>query len=180
MTTIRHTSEADLESICDLHRAAFGETEGPEIVDLIRGLFDDATALPLLSLAAEEDGKIVGHVLFTCVGIEGCERDVKAQILAPLAVSPTHQKSGVGGSLIREGLEQLAAAGVDLVFVLGHPGYYPRFGFRPAGCLGLSAPYPIPAEHEDAWMVQELRAAILERVKGTVQCADVLSRPQYW
>lgn len=180
MTTIRHTSDADLGSICYLHRSAFGETEGPQIVDLVCGLFNDETALPLLSLTAEEDRHVVGHVLFTRAWIEGSEQNVRASILAPLAVLPTHQKTGIGGTLIREGLEQLAWSGVDLVFVLGHPSYYPKFGFRPAGRLGFAAPHPIPVEHEDAWMVQQLRAGVLGRVKGTVHCADVLSRPEYW
>ena len=180
LTTIRPTSDADLAALCDVHRTAFGESEGPEIVDLVRGLFKDETAVPLLSLAAEQDAGIVGHILFTRVRIEGAGRDVNAQILAPLGVSPDCQKVGVGGDLVREGLERLAAAGTELVFVLGHPGYYPKFGFHPAGRLGLSAPYPIPDEHADAWMVQALCDGILGRVTGTVQCADVLSRPQYW
>jgi predicted N-acetyltransferase YhbS len=70
--------------------------------------------------------------------------------------------------------------GVELVFVLGHPGYYPRFGFKPAGVLGFEAPYPIPEKHADAWMVRELRAGIIGSVRGKVVCADTLSRPEYW
>jgi putative acetyltransferase len=66
------------------------------------------------------------------------------------------------------------------VFVLGHPEYYPRFGFRPAGALGMDAPYPIPERHADAWMVQALRPGLLGQVRGTVRCADTLNDPRHW
>ena len=66
------------------------------------------------------------------------------------------------------------------MFVLGHPGYYPRFGFRPAGALGLAAPYPIPPQHADAWMVQELKAGTIGAVEGRVVCAKALDKREYW
>ena len=70
--------------------------------------------------------------------------------------------------------------GTGLVFVLGHPGYYPRFGFEPAGRLGFKAPYPIPDEAAEAWMVQELSPGFIGRVSGTVRCCEVLDRPEHW
>jgi len=180
MVNIRRTRDSDLAAICDVHREAFGQGQGQEIVDLVCGLLSDETAVPLLSLAAEIDGQVVGHVLFTAVRVQGSEQPVVAQILAPLAVLPEHQSAGVGGALVHEGLKQLAASGVELVFVLGHPNYYPQFGFRPAGALGFEAPYRIPAEHEDAWMVQELTSGVVGRVQGRIQCAEVLDQPQHW
>ncbi|MES9857655.1 MAG: hypothetical protein ABW166_13785 [Sedimenticola sp.] len=75
---------------------------------------------------------------------------------------------------------QLKDSGVELVFVLGHPDYYLRSGFNPAGVLGYEAPYHIPEEHAGAWMVQELCSGIIGKVKGKVQCSDVLSQPQHW
>ena len=101
-------------------------------------------------------------------------------ILAPLAVIPDDQSKGIGGRLITEGMRRLAASGVDQVFVLEHPGYYPRFGFHPAGLHGLAASYPIPAENADAWMVQDLGSGLLGQVHGRVICADALDKPEYW
>ena len=86
----------------------------------------------------------------------------------------------MGSRLIEEGLRQLKAAEVDLVFVLGHPDYYPRCGFTPAGVLGFDAPYPIPDQHAGAWMVQALKDGVIGRVNGTVQCAKVLNHPRHW
>jgi len=160
--------------------SAFGEEEGQAVVGLVCGLLDDETARPLLSLVAEMEGRIVGHVLFSSVRVQSKGQSVPAQILAPLAVSKDHQRKGVGGALINEGLRQLAASEVELIFVLGHPGYYPRFGFRPAGTLGFEAPYPIPAEHEAAWMVRELKAGVIGSVRGKIRCATTLEQPQHW
>ena len=82
-------------------------------------------------------------------------------MLAPLAVVPECQKQGVGGTLVKHGLELLSKSGVDLVFVLGYPEYYTRHGFAPAGVRGFDAPYPIPEKNSDAWMVFELRPGVI-------------------
>jgi predicted N-acetyltransferase YhbS len=95
-------------------------------------------------------------------------------------VSGPHRGGGIGGALIGEGLKRLAESGVGLVFVLGHPGYYAKFGFRPAGALGLEAPYPIPPAHADAWMVRELRPGLIGSVQGRIRCARTLDQPQHW
>jgi predicted N-acetyltransferase YhbS len=70
--------------------------------------------------------------------------------------------------------------GVALVFVLGHPGYYPKYGFAAAGSKGFEAPYPIPPEHSSAWMVQELQPGTIECISGQVICAETLNDPKYW
>ncbi len=180
MVKVRFDTPEDRAAILSVHEAAFGSPQGGEIVDLVMGLFADATAKPLYSLVAALGGRVVGHVLFSSVQIQPHGQGVVAQILAPLAVLPGQQGKGVGSALIREGLRQLAAAGVELVFVLGYPAYYSRFGFRPARVRGFTAPYPIPAEHDDAWMVMELTPGVIDRVHGTVQCADTLSDPRHW
>ncbi|MEM7062081.1 MAG: N-acetyltransferase [Cyanobacteria bacterium P01_B01_bin.77] len=177
---IRHSTDADRNAITDIHANAFGQEQGPEIIELIADLFTDATAEPVLSLIADLDGIAVGHVLFTMVTVESDRADVTARILAPLAVKQEFQKKGVGTALIKAGLTELTDTGVDLVFVLGDPAYYSRLAFRPAGVLGLTAPHPIPAEHADAWMVQSLRAGILGIVTGSVRCSDVLNDPRHW
>ena len=176
----RHSAESDRIAISGIHMSAFGQEQGQEIVELVNGMLDDVTAKPLLSLVAETDGRLVGHILFTVARLQPDDEEVSARILAPLAVSRHFQGEGVGGMLIRAGLKQLAESGVDLVFVLGHPGYYPKFGFQTAGVLGFAAPYQIPSEHADAWMVQELKAGVIGRIEAKVQCSEVLNQPRHW
>lgn len=177
---LRESTTADEREILQLHLLAFGEQEGPEIAELVAALWRDESALPLLSLVALEGDRIVGHILFTRVQVLPENRPVQASILCPLAVLPAAQARGVGGRLIAEGLQRLGQSGVQLVFVLGHPDYYPRSGFTPAGVHGLDAPYPILPEHAAAWMVQALRPGLLDSVTGTVRCSDVLNDPRYW
>ena len=177
---IRPSTEKENAQIFDLQRAAFGIEKGQVIAELVKDLFTDQTALPLLSLVAMEKDVVVGHVLFTAVKITHPDDPVSARILAPLAVHPDCQKQGVGRRLIENGLAHLKASGVALVFVLGHPDYYPRCGFAPAGIRGFEAPYEIPPEHAAAWMVQELRMGVIGKVKGTVKCSAALNQPEHW
>ncbi len=173
---LRTTGRDDLKSIFSVHEQAFGGTEEAR---LTIELLADPSARPVVSILAEEEGRAIGHVLFTRVRIQSAE-DVAAAILAPLAVVPDRQGRGIGGELVEEGLNQLAEREVALAFVLGHPGYYPRFGFQPAGIHGLLAPYPIPEEHAGAWMVRAFREDILGAVHGRVACAEILDQEKYW
>jgi hypothetical protein len=131
-------------------------------------------------LVAVEKDQLVGHILFTKAVLKGANTPVSIRLLAPLAVLPEAQAQGVGRKLIKEGLNQLRDTGVDLVYVLGHPDYYPRCGFTMAGMQGFEAPYPIPDEHAGAWMVEALKDGVIGRVKGKVQCSEVLDQPQHW
>ena len=177
---IREANADDLKGLLEINLIAFGEEEGPEVVQMVKDLVNDPTAQPLLSLVAEgEEQRIVGHILFTKAAIEGSE-GVNTSILAPLAILPACQNQGIGGLLIREGLRLLSGSGTDLVFVLGHPEYYPRHGFITAGVQGFEAPYPIPAEVAGAWMVQELKPGLVGQVRGRVTCARTMDRPEYW
>lgn len=188
---LRATTAADQPALDGLALAAFGPGEGPEIVALLHGLLADPAAAPglppTLSLAAQDAaGRLRAHVLFTPVRLDPAPAaPPAAAILAPLAVDPTLQRQGLGQRLVREGLARLHAAGAELVFVLGHPGYYPRLGFAPAGRWGLRPPHRIPPEHADAWMVQALRPGALERlaadgVPRRVVCAGTLGEARYW
>jgi predicted N-acetyltransferase YhbS len=177
---IRKSTESDRAEIKIVHTKAFGEQKGPEISKLANDLLDDRTAKPVLSLVATEHEKIIGHIIFTKVKVLQTTEPVSARILGPLAVLPDDQNKEIGGKLIREGLRQLKRSGVELVFVLGHPDYYPRSGFAPAGALGYEAPYHMPEEHAGAWMVQGLRSGVIGRVKGKVQCSEVLNQPEHW
>lgn len=177
---VRMARDSDREGIRRVITSAFGAEEGDGISGLVEGLLEDESAAPILSLVAADDDDVLGHVLFTNARIEGPQQPVSAAILAPLSVHLDYQNAGIGDKLVREGLERLKAAGVALVFVLGHPGYYPRFGFSPAGRKGFEASYPIPPENADAWMVMALRAGADARAGGRVLCADTLDDPKYW
>jgi len=172
---VQISSAADLPTVLQVHRDAFGQEEE---AGLARAILADPTAAPTLSLLAEDDGRPLGHVLFSQVRITGS--GCRAAILAPLAVVPAAQGKGVGRRLIEAGLARLREAGVALVFVLGDPGYYGRFGFTPAGRQGLAAPYPLPEAHAAAWMVQALRDGVLGEVQGGVTCCDALMQPALW
>lgn len=173
---IREALESDHDDVINIEREAFGSEDEAE---LVAKLLLDPSAEPYLSLIAIDDQKPVGHILFTKARLEP-KIPLSISILAPLAVIPKAQKKGVGGKLIEHGLKALAKSGVDLVFVLGHPEYYPRHGFKPAGILGFEAPYPIPSKNAAAWMVQELRDGIIGKYSGRVICSDVLNEPEYW
>ncbi len=177
---VRNTTEADEPAIWQVHEAAFSPQEGCTIADLAIALLHDPTATPSLSLLACAGPTPIGHVLFTSVLIWDSDKSPVARILAPLAVIPESQRQGTGTQLVRTGLVTLGESGCELVFVLGHPGYYPRFGFQPAGQLGLSAPYPIPQKNANAWMVLELRQGVIGNIRGTVRCAEALNEPEHW
>ena len=110
---IREAVDSDLEAVLQIERAAFGSDEE---ADLVEDLLGDVSARPLLSLIALMDKEPSGHILFTHASLDP-DTGLKAALLAPLAVTPEHQKMGIGGSLIREGLKRLQASGTDLVFV---------------------------------------------------------------
>ena len=172
---IAEASMMDLEDVLLVERLAFG---GDEEAELVRALLSDPSAQPLLSLLAREDEQPLGHILFTAARLDGPDCAVSVSILAPLAVVPGAQRQGIGGRLIEQGVQLLGERGVELVFVLGHPDYYPHHGFEPASRHGLAAPYAISPE--DAWMVRPLRRDVLGRMTGSVVCAEAMNRPEYW
>ena len=177
---IRKAIQSDLQAISTLVISAFGNTEGPEIAQLIADLLVDRSAQPVLSLVATVDKIIVGHILFSKVRIKQSVPNISAALLAPLAVHPDFQSQRIGSQLVTEGLRQLSESGVDIVFVLGHPSYYPRFGFSEAGIKGFEAPYPIPQKNAGAWMVQELHPGVIGRSSECIVCAVALDDPKFW
>ena len=176
---IRVAVDQDRDKVLAVHRSAFGDDEGPVIARLVEAMLDDPTGEPILSLVAELNDAIVGHVLFTSVEIEPCKQ-ASARLLAPLAVTCEHHGQGIGSRLVQEGFKRLEEAGVELVFVLGYPDYYSRSGFVPAGVRGFHAPYPILPKNADAWMVHELSPGAIARHEGTVRCSNALDHAEYW
>jgi len=172
---VRKATPDDRAALLGVHQLAFGQDEESELVE---SLLADPSAQPVLSLVADHGGTLVGHALFTRLSLLGPEQPPAASILAPLAVVPTAQRSGVGRSLIEAGCEQLAERGVQLLFVLGDPRYYTKQGFTPALPHGLLAPYTI--EPQAAWMVRALGGHSLGNTRAQVRCADALAREKYW
>jgi putative acetyltransferase len=148
--TIRPEEAADHDAIRGLLRAAFDPYGGEaELVDGLRAAGDH---VPELGLVAIEGGERAGHVLYSRVRLGSGD---EALALAPMAVRPAGQRRGIGSRLVEESLVRAARTAFPLVVVLGHPAYYPRFGFEPADRYGVIAPWDVPPE---AWMVHPLPA----------------------
>lgn len=158
---VRPERPRDITAIHHVNEAAFGRSDEANLVDRLR-----EAARPFLSLVAEVDGQVVGHILFTPVTIESGPAGCKALGLAPMAVLPEYQKQGIGSMLVREGLEACKRLGYGVAVVLGHPEYYPRFGFTPASRYGLSCEYPVP---DEVFMAVELIPGSLDGCEGLVK-----------
>ena len=175
MTSVQQSNASEVPAVLEIHRTAFGKEDE---AGLVQKLLDDPSAQPRLSLVAQHDGNLIGHVLFTKVHLQG--EDVAASILCPLAVLPEHHGQGVGSALVREGLQQLRGSACDLVFVFGDPAYYGRFGFEQADFDRYPTPQPIPDAYRPGWMVQSLSEKYIDHWQGKVICADMLNDPKYW
>lgn len=161
---IRDEMPGDADAVRQVNDAAFGREDEGRLVDELR-----KQGAAVVSLVAEVDGRIIGHILFSPVTIEGTEGATNsggAVGLAPMAVLPEFQKQGIGSRLIRTGLERCRERGEALVVVLGHPEYYPRLGFVPAPPLGVTCEYPVP---DEVFMVQELEPGALQGRRGLVR-----------
>ena len=158
---IRPETLDDIPAIYDVNKLAFdGQEAEAGLVDAIRG---GESFIPGLSLVAEEDGRIVGHILFSRIWIETEERRLPAIALAPMAVRPEFQNQGIGSALIRRGLEECRRLGETIVIVLGHKRYYPRFGFSPELAKGIECPF---GDVGEAWMALELVPGALGGMRG--------------
>lgn len=154
----------DYPAIRQVNFRAFDErTAEPDLVEAIRRQPD---FIPALSLVAEIDGLVVGHILFSPVAIDTGHGLVPAIQLAPLAVLPEYQNQGIGSALTRHGLAECARLGQRIAILFGHPNYYPRFGFAPASRWGLTSRWP---EAGDAFMALELQPGALEGVSGVLR-----------
>ena len=156
---IRLEQTKDVPKIYAVNQGAFGSNTEASLVDALRG-----RASEVVSLVAEVGGDVVGHIMCSPVQLAGADA-VRAMALAPMAVAPGHQRAGVGSALVRAGLEECRRLGVDAVFVVGHPSYYPRFGFRRASGVGMACEFDVP---DDAFMVIELVAGALSGRRATV------------
>jgi putative acetyltransferase len=163
MTVIRREQPGDEAGVFETNELAFGTPLEARLVDALRAACDGSGSY--VSLVATIDQHIVGHILFTPVTIEPAV-DRRIAGLAPMAVHPDHQRSGIGGQLIRAGLEECRRSKYSAIVVLGHPEYYPKFGFTPAHTFGLTCEFPSPPE---AFMAIALESAGLSGIAGTVR-----------
>jgi putative acetyltransferase len=159
--TIRVENADDIHAVRRVNELAFGRPDEAALVDALRAASD-----PQISLVAVTNGQVIGHIFFSPVSIESEESTSSALGLAPMAVLPEYQRQGVGSQLVREGLRQCQRLGCNVVFVLGHPEYYPRFGFIPASRKGLRSEYPVP---DEVFMVAELEPGALRGRRGLVK-----------
>jgi len=161
MITFRKEGPEDAAGIRLVNEEAFGRPEEANLVEALR-----RRGACRVSLVALDDEQVIGHILFTPVTIEGMKPRPDAVGLAPLAVLPSYQRRGIGANLIRLGLEECRKAGCEIAVVLGHPDYYPCFGFQPADLFGIRCEYDCPAE---AFMVMPLTDGVLPGSGGTVR-----------
>ncbi|WP_344887524.1 N-acetyltransferase [Actinomadura meridiana] len=136
---LREEQPGDLTAVQDVHLQAFGE-QGDHVVALLEALRERFIPQEGVSLVAAEEGRIVGHVLFSAAWLDAPRRLVSVQVLSPLGVVPDRQHRGVGTALVRHGLEIMTTRSVPMVFLEGDPGYYPRLGFSPGTALGFRKP----------------------------------------
>ena len=159
--TIRAEQSSDAAAIRRVILEAFNGPTEADLVDRLRanGKFE-------LSFVTEMDRQVVGHILFTRVHIEMADPGPRTLGLAPLAVLNEFQRKGVGSALMRGSLERCREMGHDAIVVVGHPEYYPKFGFLPASRYGLRCEYEVP---EEVFMALELRAGSLHGISGLVR-----------
>ena len=158
---IRKEKPTDIEKIWNINAEAFETNAEANLVNALRN-----SGIPFLSLVYEENHDLVGHILFTPVELVGDTSGIRVTGLAPMAVVPSLQKKGVGSSLVKAGIQECISEGYDAIVVLGHPNYYPKFGFRPSVDYGIKSEYEVP---DDVFMVLELKKNSLNRIKGTVK-----------
>lgn len=159
MISIREERPGDEEGIRAVNAAAFERPVEAGIVDRLRESCPD-----LVSLVAVDGERVVGHVLFSPVTVDGGPAGMG---LAPLAVLPGYQRQGIGAALVERGIAVLRERGCPFVLLYGHPGYYPRFGFERASALGLRS--HLGEVPDDAFMVLVLDAAAMQGVAGVTR-----------
>lgn len=157
---IRSETDNDKTAVYDINAAAFATETEAKLVDALR-----ESASEYISQVAVEDQNVVGHIMFTPVTLEPFE-DLRLMGLAPMAVSPSLQRGGIGSELVKTGLLRCTESDVGAVAVLGHPQYYPRFGFRPASQWGIKSEYEVP---EEVFMMMELSPGYLQGYQGIIR-----------
>jgi len=152
VSMVRLEAPGDHDAVREVHTLAFGRSSEAVLVDRVR---DGSGAISVVAVDADA---VVGHVLFTAARIVGAGAHVRVAALGPLAVSPSRQRRGIGSGLVRRGLEECRREGYDAVVVVGHPAYYPRFGFHRGSSFRLRCQFDVP---DEVFMAAELNPGVL-------------------
>jgi putative acetyltransferase len=163
MIEIREERPEDITAIREVNDRAFGQEQEGRIVDALR-----ANGAAVLSLVAVVDDRVVGHIFYSPITVG----EVTGAALAPMAVLPEQQRRGIGSRLVECGNQKLKLAGYPFIIVLGHPEFYPRFGFVPANTRDIKCEWDVPAE---AFMLLVLDEARMKGVSGLAKYRDEFS-----
>jgi putative acetyltransferase len=154
---LRDERAADVRAIRQVNRRAFGRDQEANIVDALR-----SNGATLLSMIAVDEADVVGHVMYSPVTIGA----MTGAGLGPMAVVPERQRQGIGSDLVTTSLDRLRSAACPFVVVVGHPSFYPRFGFKPASSYGISCEWPVP---DEVFMINVLDALHIQTMRGTAR-----------
>ena len=174
---IRLAQETDLDSILKVIETAFSDEENQVIMNLVQELSRETTSPSIKSLVAEVDNQVIGYVSYSPIYMKS-NSSISGYILAPLAVSPEHQKQGVGSNLINAGIEMLTKDGVGVLLVYGDPAYYGRFGFREE--IGHSFVPPYTLQYPFGWTGMMLNGKVVPEEPIQFECVSALSKPDLW
>ena len=178
---IRRATSLDRDDIRDVHLAAFAESEREIVAKLAIDLLSEETIPPTISLVAETEGAVAGHIAFSPVTTDNTTRkneNLQGYILTPLGVKPDHQKRRIGSKLIESGIQQLSEMGVDILFVYGNPEYYNRFGFSADAAKGYAPPYQL--QYPFGWQAIALNECTPKRSPMKIACVTSLCDPELW
>lgn len=160
MVIVRAETANEYGSVFRVNELAFGRDNEARLVEAIR---KTEFFIPELSLVAVKDEKVVGHILISMITVESKQGNIPVLGLAPIAVLPEFQGQGIGSELVCQGIKESRRLGHRAVVLVGHPEYYPRFGFEPARAKGLETAFPVP---DEAFMTLELYPGALDGVSG--------------
>ena len=174
---IRIATSLDQESIHSVHWSAFDKGEREIVSKLAVNLLSEETTPRTISLVAETEGAVVGHVAFSPVTI-GNNKNFQGYILAPLGVKPDYQHRRIGSKLIESGMQQLSRLDVDILFVYGDPKYYSRFGFSTDHSNLFVSPYKL--QYSFGWQLKQLKDCVLPSTPISLLCVQSLMKPELW
>ena len=164
---IREEQASDINKIWTINSEAFDTAAEANLVNALR-----SSGCAYISLVAETEKKVVGHILFTPVELTGSKDKLKIMGLAPMAVLSQYQNKGIGSKLVKAGLKQCKSLGYDAVVVLGHADYYPKFGFVPSVRYGIKSEYQVP---DEVFMIVELVPESLKNHSGVIKYHEAFS-----
>jgi len=174
---IRIADKTDREGIREIHLGAFDNKENEIVANLAIDLLTETSSPQTITLVAEIDDLLVGHVAFSPIRLR-INKQLLGYILAPLAIKPECQHTGIGSKLVEEGLQQLKQQGIYIVFVYGDPNYYSRFGFVANLAQKFIPPYTL--QYPVGWQAIELDSENRIASAGSVECVSALCKPELW